>query len=233
MPPERAISPLRLAKYRLLSHVPGRIGLKYASKLRMRFLPEVQEAYRAALRGADGKICIDLGANLGEHTREMAGVAAKVYAFEPDPWSAEELRKRVADLDNVEVVEAAAGTEDGTIQIYRTADFDDAPEKRSLSTSTIADKLNVDESAALEVKQVDFARFLRDLDADVALIKIDIEGAEVALLESLLDDPALNRVGHIFVETHESRIPALAARTMSLRERVAGMTTPVINMDWK
>jgi hypothetical protein len=37
----------------------------------------------------------------------------------------------------------------------------------------------------------------------------------------------------LFVETHENRIPDLAARTRALRIRAAGMTRPVVNMDRK
>jgi hypothetical protein len=97
----------------------------------------------------------------------------------------------------------------------------------------LSEKRNVDASAPLEVQEVDFARWLGDLDAEVAVVKIDIEGAEVALLERLFDAPAFARVGHVFVETHESRLPHLAARTEALRARAAGMTRPVVNMDWK
>jgi hypothetical protein len=54
----------------------------------------------------------------------------------------------------------------------------------------------------------------------------------VPVLERLLDHPVLSRIGHIFVETHENRIPALAKRTRALRLRTARMTQPVINMNW-
>lgn len=74
---------------------------------------------------------------------------------------------------------------------------------------------------------------LRALDSDVALLKIDIEGAEVALLEALLDDPVAQRIDHIFVETHETKLPPdLARRSRALRRRVAGMTHPRVDMDW-
>jgi len=66
----------------------------------------------------------------------------------------------------------------------------------------------------------------------VRLLKIDIEGAEVPLLEALLDHPALEKVDMIFCETHENRLPALAARTEALRKRVAGLARPKINLDW-
>lgn len=226
-------TPLRRAKYGLLQHLPGALGLKYRRKLRKLHAPAAEAEFREALTGAAGKICIDLGANLGQHTRTMAAQAAKVYAFEPDPWTAAELRTRLADVSNVEVIEAAAGTEDGTFPLYRTASFDADPAEQSQSSSLMAQKRNIDISNAIDVRVIDFPAFLESLDADIAVIKMDIEGAEVPLLEALFDHPVKNRIGHLFVETHESRIPDLLARTDALRSRAAAMTQPRVNMDWK
>lgn len=226
-------TPLRRAKYGLMQHLPGELGLKYRRKLRKLFAPAAEAEFRAALEGAAGKICIDLGANLGQHTRTMATHAAKVYAFEPDPWTAAELRNRLADVPNVEVVEAAAGTEDGTFPLYRTSSFDADPVEQSQSASLVAEKRNIDTARAVEVRVIDFLAFLESLEGEIAVIKMDIEGAEVDLLEAFLDHPAIARIDHIFVETHESRIPGLAARTEALRRRVTDLAQPKINMDWK
>lgn len=163
----------------------------------------------------------------------MAAHAAKVYAFEPDPWTAAELRKRLADVSNIEVIEAAAGTEDGTFPLYRTSSFDSDPVEQSQSSSLMAQKRNIDKASAVDVNVIDFPAFLAALDGDIAVIKMDIEGAEVPLLEALFDHPVKKRIGHLFVETHESRIPDLLARTDALRARAATMTQPRVNMDWK
>lgn len=226
-------TPLRRAKYGLMQHLPGELGLKYRRKLRKLYAPAAERAFREALMSAKGKTCIDLGANLGQHTRTMAAHASKVYAFEPDPWTAQKLREALSDLPHVEVVEAAAGTEDGTFPLYRTAQFDDDPVEQSQSSSLMAQKKNVDTSTAIEVSVIDFPAFLEQLDTDIAVIKMDIEGAEVPLLETLFDHPVKSRIGHLFVETHESRIPDLLPRTEALRTRAAGMTQPSVNMDWK
>ena len=226
-------TPLRRAKYGLMQHLPGQLGLKYRRKLRKLYAPAAERAFREALAEASGKVCIDLGANLGQHTRTMAAQAGKVYAFEPDPWTAQRLRDAVGDLANVEVIEAAAGTEDGSFPLYRTESFDADPVEQSQSSSLMAEKQNVDTSSSVDVKVIDFPAFLQRLDTDIAVIKMDIEGAEVPLLEALFDHPVKSRIGHLFVETHESRIPALLGRTDALRARAEAMTQPVVNMDWK
>lgn len=212
----------------------GRFAQLKINRFRRKFrFKQVREEFDTAVREGAGKVCIDLGANVGEFTRVMAAHAGKVYAFEPDPWAADQLRNAVADLDNVEIIEAAAGTFDGEIQIFRGLGFDGDPGKKSKSSSIIADKNDLDPDSAITVPIVDFCRFLRELETDVAVIKIDIEGAEVDLLEGLLDDPVMARIGHVFVETHETKVPALAERSETLRARVRGLTRPVVNMNWR
>ncbi|MHA6346492.1 FkbM family methyltransferase [Roseivivax sp. CAU 1761] len=229
----RRPSALRRTKYALFARLPGAFGLRYQRKLRKLGAPAAEAAFRAALERAAGAVCIDLGANLGQHTRTMAARAGRVYAFEPDPWTAERLRAGTGDLANVEVIEAAAGTAEGRLTLYRAADFDSDPDTLSQSSSLVAEKRNIDTTSGIEVRVVDFPAFLERIEGEIAVIKMDIEGAEVDLLESLLDHPVARRIGHIFVETHESRIPELAPRTEALRRRCAGLDAPVVNMDWK
>lgn len=229
----RRDTPWRRLRYGLLRHLPGQRGLDYGRRLSKLNAPRAQAAFRAALAGAGGKVCVDLGANLGDYTREMAAHAGRVYAFEPDPWTAARLREAVADLENVEVIEAAAGAEESVVTLYRSPEFAADPDAASQYASTVAEKRNIDTTAGTEVRQIDFARWLADLEREVAVIKMDIEGAEVALLERLFDTPAFARVGHVFVETHENRIPDLARRTQALRRRARRTARPVVDMDWK
>ncbi|WP_146590877.1 FkbM family methyltransferase [Puniceibacterium confluentis] len=224
---------LRRLKYRILQTLPGNTGLRYRRKYLKLFAGRAEAQMRAALAAAPGGICIDLGANVGQHTRTMAAHAGMVYAFEPDPWTAARLRENLADLGNVTVIEAAAGTENGSTALFRTAEFNADPEMQSQSSSIVAEKRNVDTAHPVKVQVLDFTAFLEALDSDIAVLKMDIEGAEVALLEKLFDHPVLSRIGHVFVETHESRIPELAPRSEALRRRSRNIAHPVINMDWK
>lgn len=180
-----------------------------------------------------GKTCIDLGANAGEYTREMAVKAKRVIAFEPDPWAHARLQANVADLDNVTIENAAAGTRDGTVLLYRRTGFESNPALKSQSSSVIAAKDNVCLEEAVEVKQVNFIAYLENLDEAIGIVKIDIEGAEVELLESLFDRPdILKRMDYIFVETHEFRIPGHEARVRKLRDVSKHLDRPHINFYW-
>ena len=163
----------------------------------------------------------------------MASVAKRVIAFEPDPWTLDVLRANVADLENVSIEKVAAGTHEGRVLLYRHVQFEENPVLHSESSSLIASKSNVTEEGAIEIRQIDFIDYLEHLNDDIGVIKIDIEGAEVDLIEALLDRPdIMKRIDYIFVETHETRIPGHELRVKSLQDRVQEMRKPRINLHW-
>ena len=80
---------------------------------------------------------------------------------------------------------------------------------------------------------MDFIHYLEDLDEDIGILKIDIEGAEVDLLEILFDRPKiLERIHYIFAETHETRISGHEPRVEALREKAQRIERPRINLHW-
>ena len=220
----------KLFRYKLLRRLPGRWGRQYQRKwMRLQTRSEFEEA----VHRSEGMTCIDLGANIGEFTRKMAFGAKQVIAFEPDPWAHAELLANVADLNNVKIENAAAGTCEKMVLLYRHAKFEDDPVRYSESSSVIASKSNVTEDGAVEVRQIDFIGYLEELDEDIGVLKIDIEGAEVDLLESLFDrSDILGRIDHIFVETHETRLLSHKTRVNALRERVQTIKRPRVNLYW-
>lgn len=191
-------------------------------------------AFDAALAGLrPGDLAIDLGANAGIFTEAMAKTGADVVAFEPDPHAFGLLTARLSGQTNVQLMPAAAGASAGSFQLFRHRDFAASPDRRTTSSSLIVDKKNVDPSQAITVEVLDFAAYLTGLNRDVALLKIDIEGAEVDLLERLLADTVADRIKMIFVETHERNLPQLAARTEALKALSRRRANPTINWDWR
>lgn len=220
----------KLFKYKMFGHLPGKVGRRYRQKYETR---SVDKRFDVALLRVEGKTCIDLGANLGVYTRKMASVAKRVIAFEPDPWTHSVLQTNISDLVNVTIENVAASTKDGTVSLYRQARFEDDPARYSESSSIVVEKTDVTEERAIEVRQVDFIRYLDDLDEDIGLLKIDIEGAEVDLLEALFDRPdILKRIDYIFAETHETWIPDHEERVKALRERAMNIKLPRIDLYW-
>ena len=220
----------KLVKYGALRHLPGERGYRYERKYWRLVAPR---EFEKAITRCEGLTNIDLGANVGIYTRILATGAKRVIAFEPDPWAAAELRSNLADLDYVTIENAAAGTSDGTEILYRHTRFAETPALYSQSSSVIAAKDNVCPEEAIEVTQIDFIAYLESLQDIVGILKIDIEGAEVELLEALFGRPdLLRRIKYIFVETHESKIPGHKSRVRDLYESARAMRQPRINMGW-
>ena len=189
--------------------------------------------FEEAVRRSGAMTCINLGANVGEYTRKMVSGTKQVIAFEPDPWSHAALHANTADLDNVRIENAAAGTSERMVLLYRHTRFEEDPTFFSVSSSVIANKRNVSEDRAIEVRQINFISYLEYLDEDIGILKIDFEGAEVELLEALFDRPdILKRDHHIFAETHETRIPGHESRVIALKKRANRIKKPHINLYW-
>ena len=234
---------VRLAKLRLFGHLPGETGLHNRMRLRWLTRTDPESDFARALQETSGMIAVDLGANYGRYTERLAEVAAKVYAFEPDPDTLEVLRRNVGHLPNVEIVPEAAGAREDVLTLYRLAG-DGVDAQVASEASTIMgrrDRMEVSDSG-VKVRVADFPAFLDALDQDVGILKIDIEGAEVDLLDRMLETGAILRCRWVFVETHERLYPeqrgpvdALirASRPQALRRRFPdAQHIPRVSLDW-
>ena len=223
-------------KYKLLSLLPGSIGQRYRYKLlrveKTRNHEFTQAEFISALADSSGMVCVDIGANVGYYTRIMAQHAATVYAFEPDPLAFSILKQTTAELENVVLIEAAAGASNDNVALYRSRAFKTDPRRQTEASSTFAAR-HTDIGNSVEVTQLDIVQFLQSIGTEVGVIKIDAEGAEVPLLESILDNGALmSRIHYIFVETHEDFFPTLSKRFDAIRARVKHIDSPKINLSW-
>ena len=96
------------------------------------------------------------------------------------------------------VENAAAGTSESTALLYRHPGFETNPAAHSQASSVVARENLVVSEGAVEVRQIDFIRYLEELDEDVGILKVDIEGAEVELLEALFDRPDIAEAYRIY-----------------------------------
>jgi FkbM family methyltransferase len=128
-----------------------------------------------------GDTFVDVGANIGYFTMMAAravGPSGSVVAFEPSPATRRLLEENLRrnSLDNVRIVEAAAGADDGVIPLYR------APWNNA-ETSTLP--LPGTEHEA-DVRSIAVPEALSEAElARARIIKIDVEGAEPAVLEGI------------------------------------------------
>ncbi|TIM26570.1 MAG: FkbM family methyltransferase [Mesorhizobium sp.] len=209
--------------------------LKYHAYSRWFGRPSWNASYlfgRACRRLKPGDIVIDAGANLGEITSALAKTGSTVHAFEPDPYTFERLRKNVGEFKNVHLYQQALADQSGTAKLYRSREFSSDPDFWSQSSSLYADKSNISKDDYTEVEQLSIVDFVRELESPVRILKIDVEGAEVPMLESILSCGLMNKIDMIFAETHEKKIPQLAERTRALREAIKRDWANKINLDW-
>ena len=135
-----------------------------------------------------GMTAVDVGANFGYYTIFICGLVGAeghVYAVEPNPEAAAMLRRSI-DLNGMArratVIEAAAGAADGSEALLyvpqnepKNASVVEPSQTVSPSSGTLhrVSQIRID-TAAAEAKRIDF-------------IKIDVEGAEEAVIAGLTD----------------------------------------------
>lgn len=134
-----------------------------------------------------GKRCIlDVGAHIGLVTMPVASVLApggKVYSFEPAVANAAALRLHVElnKLDNVEVVETLVGdTSKGDVSFFESV----GPHGQNslvLKSETTLVSEHGGYSETLK-RQITIDDFCGERDIRPEVIKIDVEGAEIAVL---------------------------------------------------
>jgi FkbM family methyltransferase len=131
----------------------------------------------AALLCGAGDTLVEVGANVGTETiglADIVGPRGLVYAFEPEPNNAAQLRRamRDADLSQVEIIQAAVSDEAGTVH------FAPSPNERESGSGRISSEGG---GNLLAVECLTLDAYLSD-KGPVRLVTIDAEGAEVRIL---------------------------------------------------
>jgi len=123
--------------------------------------------------------CIDVGANVGVHSIRLAklvGAQGEVIAIEPDAEVANRARHNVElnRLSNVRVIQAAASdVSGGQVELYRP----DVPDTNKARASVIHHSYLTGSVSKVPTVAID------DIcEGEVALIKIDVEGHEAAVV---------------------------------------------------
>ena len=180
---------------------------------------ETMMAFRNALRESDGQIFIDAGANLGAVSKIALDNGMLVHAFEPDPHAADELQRRLGAHPRLTLHRSAVGANARRETLYSPSSVDLNVTDRS-SLFVAGDN---DGGRATDVEVVDLFSFMSGLGQPVAILKLDVEGAEFEILERfLIERPP---VGLLFVETHETFKADFPQRLDRIRE---GLRDPAL-----
>lgn len=196
------------------------------------------EGYMTAITAMlrPGDLVMDCGANMGVVTALLAATGADVLAYEPDPYAFSILEQKFANSPNVTLINAAVGVGTGTIRLMRADNFGDNPDGASVKSTILDGGRRIDAENAVEVTLLDFPTLVRAHVAargEIAFIKMDIEGAELDILEALDREDLFTNIRALVAETHERKFKDLRDRYKALREVVAAKyPAGKVNLDW-
>lgn len=172
------------------------------------------------------RLYLDLGANNGDTIAGELALSSVSFCwgFEPNPELAANLRQRFKG-EPVEIVEAAAWTGEGVRPLYLG---------HPLSSTLLPGKVALPDypqyaiayDRSVNVRTIDTASWLREhvADGDVLTVKMDIEGAEYAVLQSLLDTGEIDRIDELRCEFHPERFPGFSGNHDRLVQEVGART---------
>lgn len=183
-----------------------------------------------------GDLAVDCGANMGVVTAILAATGADVVAFEPDPFAFATLTGKFGAMANVQLINAAVGVGSGMVRLMRADNFADNPEGASVKSTILDGGRRIDAQNAVEVPLIDFPGFVRDQVAkrgEIAFVKMDIEGAELDILEAMDRDGLFENIRGLVAETHERKFRGLRGRYKAMRAAIAEhQPSGKINLDW-
>ena len=171
-----------------------------------------------------GDVFVDCGANLGLWSlvaAPLVGEGGRVIAFEPNPATAERLRRHARQAN-------------GVVEVHETS-LGDRVGRARLDPGDSHNVARVSDSGAIEVE----ATTLDDaLDASPAGIKIDVEGRELAVLDG--GSRALEERPWLAVEFHADHSPSRRLGDWPVHDRLASLgyepslfTGEKLSADWR
>ena len=159
----------------------------------------IKEAYVLG-RTQEAISIIDCGANIGVSLLyfKLRAPASRVVCFEPNPSARELLEKNILANnwgESVTVLPYALGAEKGTANLYLKATT------TSGSDASVANYFESEKGAVATIP-IDVVTLSSYISKPVDLLKIDIEGPELSVLEELVSTGNIQHVSMIQMEYH-------------------------------
>ena len=149
------------------------------------------------------RIMLDLGANHGEKTLEQLVRQERIYMFEANPVLFQLLREITRDHSHIKLIDKAVWTEDTNLELYLSKQYDTG------STVMPDKKFNKpDYEHPIVVEAIDFSAWVaKNIDREIhkVYMKMDIEGAEFAVLEKMIEEGTLDHIERFFIEFHSDK----------------------------
>ena len=154
---------------------------------------------------------IDLGANLGQgftwFKRYFHQPNIFFELFEPNPFCFQELMK-LSDVisENIQVHNLGVGVSDGSFKSYGLTDSEGGKfaEGGSFVQEHNSKWYESVHSEAIDLKVINFGEYVTQKKRvfDKVIVKMDIEGAELVLLEHMIANNEIQHIDLLYIEFH-------------------------------
>lgn len=178
-------------RYLFRAYKDKKCALKFRELILERF-PELSVAKQNG-------VVLDLGANIGNFSHACVLLGYEVKSVEPHPIAFNYLRNRFKKSSEVQLHNVAVSDAYGMTKLYTHPQHKNDPVATSISASIIEDKFKTD-SKSFDVEVVPLQTFF-DTDLVYEMVKIDIEGAEMHLIDQLIENS--HKIKRLLIETHE------------------------------
>ncbi|WP_167015206.1 FkbM family methyltransferase [Chitinophaga sp. Cy-1792] len=148
-----------------------------------------------------------IGEDISFDTAIMQQHGAQVFAFDPTPKSINWIKKQ-PPMAGFRFQDYGLGATTGFVTF-------NLPKNADHVSGSVADHKNVDSHNSISVPMKSFADIVKEFGhTHIDVLKMDIEGSEYAVVESILASPV--KIDQILVEIHERFYPDGKARTQQL-----------------
>ena len=164
-----------------------------------------------SLRSANKILFLDLGSNIGQgyswFKQYYKYPNTKFELFEPNPFCCNELKKLPeVKSGKVTLKNYGVGISSGTYNLYGldSSEGGKLAQGGSIVKEHNSDLYKVLEDKAIKVNVINFSKYLINKadKYEKIIVKMDIEGAEVDLLEHLIKEGTIDYINILYVEFH-------------------------------
>ena len=179
------------------------------------------------ISNAESVLFVDLGANLGQgfywFKKYFFQKNIAFELFEPNPYCIAYLKS----LDEIITGEAilhpcGVGITSGTFDFYGTSPTEGGQYSQggSIMIDHNSKRYQSSLDEAIKVSIIDFSNYLMEKSHayQKIIVKMDIEGAEVDLLEHLINKNTINLIDILYVEFHSEYLSEEYAKQIKVRE---------------
>tara|TARA_R100000963_G_C4639301_1_gene103014 strand:- start:303 stop:1901 length:1599 start_codon:yes stop_codon:yes gene_type:complete len=176
---------------------PIKVAIPKSEIFRLKNIFEQQEyALPRGFQLNEKSVVVDIGGNVGSFSMYAREWNAKchIYSFEPNPQVFPLLEHNAKSLGNISINQVALGNKNGSIDLYQHPN----------NTGQTSTSLQVKDANKVSVPMRNSGEMLAEYGINkIDVLKIDTEGAEVAILAGMKD--LLINTGIIMVEYHSEQ----------------------------